>query len=61
MLVNNRSGATEAHINGLKADIGQVRFRVLEVAGAVAADAYPANFETADMLGEKLKEMIGPA
>jgi hypothetical protein len=57
-LVRTQSSATAAHVTGMQADIGQVRFRVLEVAGAVAADAYPASFATAKTLGEQLQQMI---
>lgn len=57
-LVRERSTATASHVLGMVADIGQVRIRVLEVAGAVAADAYPANFVTAAALGVQLQKMI---
>lgn len=57
-LVRRRPSATAAHVKGMKADIGQIRFRVLEVAGAVAADAYPATFATAEALGAQLQQLI---
>lgn len=57
-LIRNHASASEAHLKGMKADIGQVRFRVLEIAGAVSADAYPADFATSESLGRKLQTMI---
>jgi hypothetical protein len=57
-LVRTRSRATAAHIRGMRADVGQVRFRVLEVAGAVAADSYPATFATAEVLGAQLQRLV---
>lgn len=59
--VRAESGATASHIKGMKADIGQVRFRVMEVAGAVAADQYPVDFATADALCAQLAAMVEPA
>lgn len=53
--------ATTAHIKGMKDDIGQVRFRVLEVAGAVAAEVYPAEFSVAEANGYALQLMIDGA
>lgn len=60
-LVRTQSMATAAHLKGMKADIGQVRFRVLEVGGAVAADSYPVDFSTAQVLAQRLLEMINRA
>lgn len=56
--VRNRNTASESHLKGMKKDVGQVRFRVLEVAGAVASDDYPADFDTADKLGIQLRVMM---
>lgn len=56
--VRMRTSATAAHLKGMEADVGQVRFRVLEVAGAVAAEAYPVDFSTAEALGQKLRAII---
>jgi len=57
-LVRMQSTVTAAHLKGMTADIGQVRFRVLEVGGAVAADSYPTDFSTAEVLALRLLEMI---
>jgi hypothetical protein len=57
-LVRQRAVAGAAHIQGMTADIGQVRFRVLEVAGAVAAEVYPADFPTAVAIGQTLQGLI---
>jgi hypothetical protein len=58
--LRNQASASESHLKGMKKDVGQVRFRVLDVAGAVAADGYPADFETADRLGAELRAMMEP-
>jgi hypothetical protein len=57
-LVDQRSDASAAHLKGMKADVGQIRPRVLEVAGAVAADVYPADFASAQTLGQQLQEIL---
>jgi hypothetical protein len=56
----NRARASESHLKGMKKDVGQVRFRVLEVAGAIAAESYPANFLSADSLGAQLRALLEP-
>jgi hypothetical protein len=60
-LVRQRFSASPAHLKGMKADIGQIRPRVLEVAGAVAADAYPVDFASAQSLDQRLREVIAGA
>lgn len=59
--VKSRAHASESHLEGMKKDVGQVRFRVMEVAGAIAANAYPADFTTADRLGAQLRSMVEPS
>lgn len=57
-LVHERSKASAAHVEGMNANVGKMRLRVLEVAGAVAADAYPADFATAQTLGQRLQQTL---
>jgi hypothetical protein len=52
--------ASAAHLKGMKQDVGQVRFRPLEVAGALAAEVYPADFATAERLGAEILAMMEP-
>ena len=58
--VRTKKKGTQAHLQGMKQDVGQVRFRVMEVAGATAADAYPVDFTTAEKLGKQLSDMLQP-
>jgi hypothetical protein len=58
--VRAETQASAAHLKGMKDDVGQVRFRPVEVAGAVAADGYPADFEIASDRGERLRKMTEP-
>src|SRR5439155_1594663 len=58
MVKKVQTQATESHVNSMRKDVGQVRFRVMEVAGAAAANEYPADFATADRLGMQLRSMM---
>lgn len=51
-------GASEEHVNAIRKDIGIVRFRPEDVAGAVVCETLPAHFETASQNGEKIKWLL---
>jgi hypothetical protein len=62
MIENLRSKgkATASHLKGLEQDVGQVRYRPIEVAGALAASTYPCDFDTAELIGAKLIVKMNP-
>jgi hypothetical protein len=53
------TGAAEQHINAVRKEIGAVRFRPEEVAGAATLSSLPANFQQASAVGKMIVSQLG--
>ena len=53
-----QTGATRAHVDAVRSDVGNVRYRPEEVAGAVRVPSHPASFSVVSKMAEQILELL---